>query len=254
MSGSRPVQPGWVYLVGAGPGDAELLTLRADAIIRAADVVVYDNLVGDEVMARMPAGCTRIYVGKKAANHSMRQADICALLVRLAREGHRVLRLKGGDPYVFGRGGEEAETLVAAGVPFEVVPGVTAASGISAYAGIPLTHRDHAQSVVFATGHKKEGPVDLDWSALARPKQTVVIYMGVSRIAEIAAQLVAHGLPETTPAALVRRGTLPDQFVVVATLADLADKAEAASIKPPALMIIGTVVTMAPTLGWFQGG
>ncbi|WP_227815638.1 uroporphyrinogen-III C-methyltransferase [Nitrogeniibacter aestuarii] len=253
MSTSRPVEPGCVYLVGAGPGDAELLTLRADSIIRQADVVVYDNLVGDEVMARVPSSCERIYVGKKAANHTMRQEDICALLVRLAQENKRVLRLKGGDPYVFGRGGEEAETLVDAGISFEVVPGVTAASGIGSYAGIPLTHRDHAQSVVFATGHKKEGPVDLDWAALARPMQTVVIYMGVSRIEEIARRMVAYGLPRTTPAAIVRRGTLPDQRVLVATLADLAEKAEAAGIKPPALMIIGTVVTLAPRLGWFKG-
>lgn len=253
MSTPRPVEPGWVYLVGAGPGDAELLTLRADRIIAQADVVVYDNLVGDDVMARVPDTCERIYVGKKAANHTMRQEDICALLVELARQNKRVLRLKGGDPYVFGRGGEEAETLVDAGIPFEVVPGVTAASGIASYAGIPLTHRDHAQSVVFATGHKKEGPVDLDWAALARPMQTVVIYMGVSRIEEIARRLVAYGMARNTPAAIVRRGTLPDQQVLVATLADLADKAEAAGIKPPALMIIGTVVTLAPTLGWFSG-
>jgi uroporphyrin-III C-methyltransferase/precorrin-2 dehydrogenase/sirohydrochlorin ferrochelatase/uroporphyrin-III C-methyltransferase len=252
MSAPRPVLPGWVYLVGAGPGDAELLTLRADRILQQADVVVYDNLVGKDVMARVPPRCTRIYVGKKAASHSMKQSEICALLVRLARENQRVLRLKGGDPYVFGRGGEEAETLVAAGVPFEVVPGVTAASGIGAYAGIPLTHRDHAQSVVFVTGHRKEGPVELDWGALARPRQTVVVYMGVSRIGEIAGQLTAHGLPAHTPAALVRHGTLPDQQAVVATLADLADKAAEAGIKPPALMIIGTVVDLAPTLGWFR--
>ncbi len=252
MSDARAARPGWVYLVGAGPGDVELLTLRAARLISEADVVVYDNLVGDQIMALVPSSAVRIYVGKKAAEHAMRQPDICALLVKLARENRRVLRLKGGDPYVFGRGGEEAEALVDAGVPFEVVPGVTAASGIGAYAGIPLTHRDHAQSVVFATGHKKEGPVDLDWPALARPKQTVVIYMGVSRVAEICAQLVAHGLPDTTPAALVRRGTLPDQSVLVATLADLADKAEAAGIKPPALMIIGTVVDLAPKLGWFK--
>lgn len=252
MSAPRPVQPGWVYLVGAGPGDAQLLTLRADDIIRQADVVVYDNLVGKDVMARVPTRCARIYVGKKASNHSMRQEDICALLVKLAREGRRVLRLKGGDPYVFGRGGEEAETLVAAGVPFEVVPGVTAASGIGAYAGIPLTHRDHAQSVVFVTGHRKEGPVQLDWAGLARPRQTVIVYMGVSRVGEIAEQLVAHGLPASTPAALVRHGTLPDQTAVIATLADLAQKVEAAGMKPPALMIIGTVVSLGPTLGWFR--
>ena len=252
MSESRDARPGWVYLVGAGPGDVELLTLRAARLIGQADVVVHDNLIGEAILALVSPSAERVYVGKKAANHAMAQTDICALLVALAGEGKRVVRLKGGDPYIFGRGGEEAEALVAAGVPFEVVPGVTAASGISAYAGIPLTHRDHAQSVVFATGYRKEGAIDLDWPALARPAQTVVIYMGVSRVAEICAELVAHGLPETTPAALVRRGTLPDQHVLCATLADLATVAAAAGIRPPALMIVGTVVTLAPTLGWFS--
>ncbi|MCB1961525.1 MAG: uroporphyrinogen-III C-methyltransferase [Rhodocyclaceae bacterium] len=251
MSEAREARPGWVYLVGAGPGDVELLTLRAAHLIAQADVVVHDNLIGEDILALVSESAQRVYVGKKAARHEMAQTDICDLLVTLAREGRRVVRLKGGDPYIFGRGGEEAEALVEVGVPFEVVPGVTAASGVSAYAGIPLTHRDHAQSVVFATGYRKEGAIDLDWPALARPAQTVVMYMGVSRVAEICTELVAHGLPASTPAALVRRGTLPYQQVLCATLADLAALAESAGIRPPALMIVGTVVNLAPALGWF---
>lgn len=249
----NPARPGWVYLVGAGPGDAELLTLRAARLLSEADVVVYDNLVGPDVMALLPDTAELRYVGKKAADHALPQDQICALLVALAREGKRVVRLKGGDPYVFGRGGEEAEALVDAGIPFEVVPGITAAAGVSAYTGIPLTHREHAQSVVFATGYGKEGAIDLDWPALARPNQTVVIYMGVSRIAEICRELMRHGLPPETPAAMVRHGTLPAQRVVTATLADLGDKAAAAKIKPPALMLVGTVIELAEKLAWFKG-
>ncbi|MBT0961777.1 uroporphyrinogen-III C-methyltransferase [Denitromonas iodatirespirans] len=249
----NPARPGWVYLVGAGPGDAELLTLRAARLLSEADVVVYDNLVGPDVMALLPDTAERRYVGKKAADHALPQDEICALLVALAREGKRVVRLKGGDPYVFGRGGEEAEALVDAGVPFEVVPGITAAAGVSAYTGIPLTHREHAQSVVFATGYGKEGAIDLDWPALARPNQTVVIYMGVSRIGEICRELMRHGLPPETPAAMVRHGTLPAQRVITATLADLGAKAAAAKVKPPALMLVGTVIELAEKLAWFKG-
>ena len=247
----RAVRAGWVYLVGAGPGDVELLTLRAANIIAEADVVVHDNLVGADILALLPDGAERIYVGKKAADHAMTQAEINALLVELGRAGRRVLRLKGGDPYIFGRGGEEAEALVAAGVPFEVVPGITAASGIAAYAGIPLTHRDHAQSLVFVTGYRKGGAVDLDWKALARPAQTVVIYMGVSRVEEICRELISHGLAANTPAALVRHGTLPDQQLVRATLDDLAAAVATAGLRPPALMLVGGVVDLAPVLGWF---
>lgn len=247
-------QPGRVYLVGAGPGDPDLLTLRAARLIAEADAVVYDNLVGGAILALVPATAERIYVGKKAADHAMSQADINALLVRLARAGRRVLRLKGGDPYVFGRGGEEAEDLVRAGIPFEVVPGVTAASGIAAYAGIPLTHRDHAQAVVFATGYLKDGSVDLDWPMLARPRQTVVIYMGITRLATICEQLIAHGLPATTPAAAIRHGTMPDQQVVAADLASLPAAVAAAGLRPPALLVVGQTVALQTRLGWFQGG
>ena len=247
-----PADAGTVYLVGAGPGAIELLTLRAARLLGEADAVVHDNLVGDQIMELVAPGADRFYVGKKAADHALPQAEINALLVRLARAGRRVVRLKGGDPYVFGRGGEEVEDLVRAGVPFEVVPGVTAASGIAAFAGIPLTHRDHAQAVVFATGYLKDGSVALDWPMLARPRQTVVIYMGITRLAEICARLIANGLPASTPAAVVRHGTRADQRVLTSTLSRLAEDARAEGIKPPALLIVGHVVSMQGRLNWFS--
>ncbi|WP_374480573.1 uroporphyrinogen-III C-methyltransferase [Zoogloea sp.] len=247
-----PAKPGWVYLVGAGPGDPELLTLRAFRLLLEADVLVYDNLVSKEVLDCVPAAIERIYVGKKASNHSLPQEGINALLVRLAQEGKRVVRLKGGDPFIFGRGGEEVEELVKAGVPFEVIPGITAAAGIGAYAGIPLTHRDFAQSCIFVTGHLKDGSVDLDWDMLARPKQTLVFYMGITQLATICAQLVAHGLAATTPAAVVRRGTTKAQRVVTSDLANLAEAVKAAGITPPALTIVGDVVSLQSRLAWFH--
>jgi len=247
----QPALAGTVYLIGAGPGAPELLTLRAAQLLSDADEVVHDNLVGAAIMEMLPPSATRHYVGKKAADHALPQREINALLIRLAREGRRVIRLKGGDPYVFGRGGEEAEDLAQAGIPFEVVPGVTAASGIAAYAGIPLTHRDHAQAVIFATGYLKDGSVALDWPMLARPRQTVVIYMGISRLAEICRQLVAHGLAAETPAAVVRHGTTPEQRVLTSTLASLAEAARLAAVKPPALLIVGGVVGLQRRLGWF---
>ena len=248
----RPAQPGWVYLVGSGPGDPELLTLRAARLLLEADVLVYDNLVSKEVLACVPAATERIYVGKKASNHSVPQEGINALLVKLAGEGRKVVRLKGGDPYIFGRGGEEVEELVQAGVPFEVVPGITAASGISAYAGIPLTHRDFAQACIFVTGHLKDGTVDLDWEMLARPRQTVVFYMGVTQLPAICEQLVAHGLPASTPAAVVRRGTTGAQKVVSSDLGHLAQAVQEAGIVPPALTIVGEVVGLQERLAWFK--
>lgn len=244
-------QPGYVYLVGAGPGDPELLTLRGARLVAGADVLVHDNLVSPDILALAPSA-ERVYVGKKAADHVLPQGDINALLVRLAGEGKRVVRLKGGDPFVFGRGGEEMEALVEAGVPFEVVPGVTAASGVAAYAGIPLTHRDHAQAVVFATGYLKDGALELDWPMLARKGQTVVLYMGVSRLREIAAGLIGHGLDGTTPVAVVERGTTQVQGVCVAPLADIAEKVRAHGIKPPALVVVGSVVGLYPRLAWFR--
>ncbi len=244
-------EAGHVYLVGAGPGDPELLTLRGARLIAGADVVVFDNLVSPAIVDLAPASAERIYVGKKAADHTLPQDEINALLVRLAREGRRVVRLKGGDPFIFGRGGEEMEVLVAAGITVEVVPGVTAAAGIAAYAGIPLTHRDHARSVVFTTGFLKDGALDLDWPMLARPGQTLVIYMGISRLAEICGQLIAHGLPPDTPAGVIERGTTPAQRQVVADLATLPERVREAEIRPPALTFVGGVVGLYPRLAWF---
>ena len=242
---------GKVYLVGAGPGDAELLTLRAARLLAQADVVVYDNLVGSEVLALIGPDTERVYVGKERNHHSMPQEDINTLLVRLARQGRNVVRLKGGDPFVFGRGGEELQVLAAEGIPFEVVPGITAACGVASYAGIPLTHRDYAQSCTFVTGHLKDGSCDLDWPALARARQTVVIYMGLSGLATICAQLVAHGLPANWPAAVVEQGTLASQRVVCGTLATLADTVAREGLRSPCLTIVGEVVRLRDELAWF---
>lgn len=244
--------PGYVYLVGAGPGDPELLTLRGARLVAGADVVLYDNLVAPAIVDLAPASAERIYVGKKAADHTLPQHEINALLVRLAQAGKRVVRLKGGDPFIFGRGGEEMEDLLEAGVSVEVVPGVTAAAGVAAYAGIPLTHRDHAQSVVLTTGFLKDGALDLDWPLLAHRGQTLVIYMGISRLAEICAQLVAHGLPASTPAAVIERGTTHAQRVAKADLATLADAVQRQGIRPPALTVVGSVVSLYPRLTWFR--
>jgi uroporphyrin-III C-methyltransferase len=241
---------GVVHLVGAGPGDPDLLTLRAARLLRDAEVIVYDYLVSPAVLDLANPRAERIYAGKQQGCHTLSQEEINRLLVAHALRGKRVLRLKGGDPFVFGRGGEEAEHLARHGVRFEVVPGVTSASGASAYAGIPLTHRDCARAVVFVTGHLKDGGGEPDWAMLARPHQTVVIYMGVTRIAEICAKLVAHGLPATTPAAVIERATTPDQRVVQATVATLPHLAQAARVKPPALIVVGEVVALRVRLDW----
>ena len=243
---------GKVYLVGAGPGAADLLTLRAARLLRDADVVVYDHLVGPEVLAMIGTGAERCYVGKERSHHSMAQDDINATLVRLAREGRQVVRLKGGDPFVFGRGGEELQALVEQGISFEVVPGITAACGVAAYAGIPLTHRDHAQSCTFVTGHLRDGSCTLDWPALARPRQTVVIYMGLSALAEICTQLMAHGLGTDWPAAVVTQGTLAGQRTVAATLGTLAAEVGREGFTSPCLIIVGQVVRLRDTLRWFE--
>ncbi|MGQ0711908.1 MAG: uroporphyrinogen-III C-methyltransferase [Rhodoferax sp.] len=239
-----PEQWGRVSLVGAGPGDAELLTLKAARRLREADVVVYDNLVGDGVLELIPAHVQRIYVGKESSNHTVPQDEITELLVQLAQRGRTVVRLKGGDPFVFGRGGEELATIAQAGVAVEVVPGITAALGASAYTGIPLTHRDHAQSCLFVTGHRKDDSCALDWPTLARPHQTVVIYMGVGSLASIAQHLVAHGRDPATPVALVRNATHPNQQVVVGRLDDIAALARRHHVTPPALIVIGEVVSL----------
>ena len=242
---------GRVFLVGAGPGDPDLLTLRAARLLAQADVVVYDHLVGDGVLELINAQAERIYVGKERSNHSMAQDDINALLLRQARLGRQVVRLKGGDPFVFGRGGEELQVLAAHGIAFEVVPGITAACGVASYAGIPLTHRDYAQSCLFVTGHLKDGSCNLDWPALARPRQTVVIYMGLNGLADICAQLIAHGVAPSMPAAVVQQGTTLDQRVVAATLSDLHLRVTEAGLQSPCLIIVGEVVRLHDQLAWF---
>ena len=255
MPKRRPAKArGEVYLVGAGHGDPELLTLRALKLMQRADIALYDNLISPEVLAVLPPTVERVYVGKRRAKHSMRQEDINALLVRHARAGKRVLRLKGGDPFIFGRGGEEIDTLSANGIPFEVVPGITAALGVAAYAGIPLTHRDCAQSCVFVTGHLKDGTMDLDWPALARRRQTIVVYMGLPGLPVLCTELVRHGLAATTPAAIVQQGTSATQRVVTGTLRTLPARAERAALHAPTLIIIGDVVRLRARLNWFKPG
>jgi uroporphyrin-III C-methyltransferase len=235
---------GRVALVGAGPGDAELITLKGARLLQTAEVVIYDNLVSQGILDLISPTAERIFVGKMAGNHTMPQDDICQLLVDKAQEGKFVVRLKGGDPFVFGRGGEEMDVLLEAGVPVDIVPGVTAALGAAASFGFPLTHRDHAQSCVFVTGHLKDHTVDLDWPALARPGQTVVIYMGVTGLETISRELQAAGLPGDTPAALIYRATWPNEKAHRGTLATLPEVARAHKVKPPTLIVIGTVVDL----------
>ncbi|MFI5002042.1 MAG: siroheme synthase CysG, partial [Reyranellales bacterium] len=242
--GAAPAQ-GMVHLIGAGPGDPDLLTLKAHRLLQRADVVVYDRLVSPEVLAMARRDAERLYVGKRQGYHSVPQAEINDRLVELARAGKSVVRLKGGDPLVFGRGGEEIEALTDAGVAVEVVPGITAALGCAASAGIPLTHRDHAQACVFVTGHLKDGDVALDWPMLARPRQTVVIYMGTETLPTIARQLVAHGLPAATPVALIENGTTDRERRVVGTLATIERLAMRAQLRGPTLCMVGEVIGLA---------
>jgi uroporphyrin-III C-methyltransferase/precorrin-2 dehydrogenase/sirohydrochlorin ferrochelatase len=247
---SRPV--GEVYLVGGGPGDPDLLTFRALRLMQQADVVVHDRLVSKEVLDLARRDAVRIYAGKERSHHAIPQEDINQLLVRLAKEGKRVVRLKGGDPFIFGRGGEEIETLAAEGIAFQVVPAVTAAAGCAAYAGIPLTHRDYAQSVVLVTGHLQDGTVNLNWKGLVQPDQTVVFYMGLQGVQTICRELIAHGMPATTPAALVQQGTTRHQRVHTGTLATLPEIVERSQVKAPTLIIVGDVVRLRDKLKWFE--
>ena len=238
-------RPGKVAIVGAGPGDPELLTLRAFRLLQDADTLVYDNLVGPEVLDLARRDAELLFVGKAPGQHSHSQAEINDLLYRLAAEGQRVVRLKGGDPFVFGRGGEEVEHLVERGIEVELVPGITAATGCAAAVGLPLTHRDHASAVTFVSGHGKAGEPDVDWQALARSRQTLVVYMGVAASQRIAQRLIENGLDPATPVAIVERGTLPDQRTIFGTIESLSDLVAAHGVKPPALFVIGDVVRLA---------
>jgi len=242
---------GMVFLVGAGPGDPDLLTLRALRLMQEADVVVYDRLVSPEILGLVRKDAEKIYAGKQSSNHSLPQPEINRLLADLAKAGRRVVRLKGGDPFIFGRGGEEIENLMAEGIHFQVIPGITAASGCAAYAGIPLTHRDYAQSCAFVTGHLKDGTIDLEWERLAVPNQTLVIYMGLQGLAQICTGLIKHGCPASLPTALIQQGTTRHQRVLTGTLADLPEKVAQADVKAPTLVIVGEVVKLHQKLAWF---
>ncbi len=242
---------GEVYLVGAGPGDPDLLTFRAFRLMQKADVVLYDRLVDASILEKVRRDAERIYVGKRMNDHALPQEEIGELLVKLARQGKRVLRLKGGDPFIFGRGGEEIEKLAEYCIPFQVCPGVTAAAGCSAYSGIPLTHRDYAQSCVFVTGHGKDGPIELDWETLLRPRQTVAIYMGLAHLESLTAQFIARGADPRLPVAIIENGTRATQKTVTGCVADIATKASAANLRGPTIIIVGHVVALRDKLNWF---
>lgn len=243
---------GEVYLVGAGPGDPDLLTFRALRLLQKADVVLYDRLVGKGIVDLARRDAEMVYVGKARDKHALPQDNINELLVHYAKQGKKVCRLKGGDPFIFGRGGEEIDLIVQEGIDFQVVPGITAASGCAAYGGIPLTHRDHAQSVRFVTGHRKDGTVTLDWEHLVSESETVVFYMGLVGLRQICDQLMAHGRKGDTPIALISRGTTNLQEVITGTLDNLPDQVEGREIHAPTLIIVGSVVSLHPKFGWFR--
>ncbi|MFD1384675.1 uroporphyrinogen-III C-methyltransferase [Rhodanobacter aciditrophus] len=243
---------GKVYLIGAGPGDPDLLTMKAHRLLLSADVVLYDRLVGEQIIAMIPDSAEKLYVGKAKSLHSLPQEEINSLLAKKAKEGKVVVRLKGGDPFIFGRGGEELEELVEEQVPFEVVPGVTAAAGCAAYAGIPLTHRDYAQSVRFLTGHLKDGSTELPWEELVHPAQTLVIYMGLTGLESISQSLIRFGMRPSMPVAVVEKGTSANQRVFTSTMKDIHQVVLDNEVKSPALLIIGEVVTLQNKLAWFN--
>jgi uroporphyrin-III C-methyltransferase / precorrin-2 dehydrogenase / sirohydrochlorin ferrochelatase len=243
---------GEVYLVGAGPGDPDLLTFRALRLMQQADVVVYDRLVAKPILDMTRHDAEHIYVGKERNKHTMRQEEINRLLAKLAKAGKRVLRLKGGDPFIFGRGGEEIDTLAAEGIPFQVIPGITAAAGCASYAGIPLTHRDYAQSVTFVTGHLKDGSMNLNWPMLAQPSQTIVFYMGLVGLPVICHELQRHGVAADMPIALIQQGTTHMQRVFTGTLESIQEIVEREKPKPPTLIIVGRVVELQEKLAWFE--
>jgi uroporphyrin-III C-methyltransferase/precorrin-2 dehydrogenase/sirohydrochlorin ferrochelatase len=243
---------GEVYLIGGGPGDPDLLTFRALRLLQQSDVIVHDRLVSQEVIDLARRDAERIYVGKEKSNHALPQEDINHLLVRLAKEGKRVARLKGGDPFIFGRGGEEIETLAAEGIPFQVVPGITAAAGCASYAGIPLTHRDYSQACMFVTGHLKDGSMNLNWPALVQPNQTVAFYMGLTGLDVLARELVAHGMRPDMPAALIQQGTTRNQRVLIGTVASLPDIVKESGVRAPTMIIVGEVVQLHEKLEWFK--
>lgn len=251
QAGNATLQ-GEVYLVGGGPGDPDLLTFKALRLMQQADIVLYDRLVSEGVLNLVRRDAERVYVGKRRDDHAVPQQNINQLLVDYARQGLRVLRLKGGDPFIFGRGGEEIELLAENNIPFQVVPGITAASGCSAYAGIPLTHRDHAQSVRFVTGHTKDGCLDLEWTSFLDTRQTIVFYMGLVNLEEICKELIAHGRDQDTPAALIEKGTTINQRVVVGSLKTLAAKVKNEAVRAPTLLIIGSVVSLHEELSWYS--
>ncbi len=247
-----PEPQGEVYLVGAGPGDPDLLTFRALRLMQQADIVFFDRLVAPALVDLVRRDADRVYVGKQSDQHTVPQDQINELLVRHARDGKRVLRLKGGDPFIFGRGGEEIERLCESNIPFQVVPGITAAAGASSYAGIPLTHRDHAHTCIFVTGHMKDGKLDLNWEALVKPRQTIAIYMGVKALQVLCKQLVKHGMDPATPVAVIQKATFQDQKTFIGTLDTMPAIAARGNIQPPSMTIVGTVVSLHEKLAWYE--